>query len=98
MVDQDATHHLCGDAEEVCAILPGRPLLTEQPQIRFMDKCRGLQGVVGALSSKIRASPPPKLTIDEWHQLITGFEVACRATSRLDELPPSSDDEEEGWD
>jgi hypothetical protein len=46
VIDQDAPHHLRGDAEEVGSVLPGNAVLSNEAQVGFMDESRRLQRVV----------------------------------------------------
>jgi hypothetical protein len=48
MIDQDVTHYLGGDREEVCAVLPFKTLLAGKFQIGFIDERGRLQGVTGS--------------------------------------------------
>src|SRR6185503_3080001 len=52
-VDQDASHHLRGNAKEVCAILPAHCFPIDQTYVSFVDQCRCLQQVIGALSTHV---------------------------------------------
>ena len=54
VVDQDAPHHLRGDAEEVRATLPGDAILAGEPEVRLVDQGGGLQRVVRPFAAKIR--------------------------------------------
>ena len=48
VVGQDAPHHLRGDAEEVCAVLPVDVALADQAQERFVDEVVSLERLPGA--------------------------------------------------
>ncbi|MEO7273293.1 MAG: hypothetical protein ABI211_14950, partial [Vicinamibacterales bacterium] len=37
-VDEDASHHLCRDAEKMLSILPARPIPSQQPQAHFVHE------------------------------------------------------------
>jgi hypothetical protein len=75
MIDQDPSHHLCRDAEKVCAILPGNPLLTDQPEIHLVNQGGRLQRVVPTLVAKIATRSPSELSIDERQEVVTRLEV-----------------------
>ena len=47
MIDKNAAHHLGGDGEKVCAVLPRHVALIHQAQIGFIDKGRRLERVTG---------------------------------------------------
>src|SRR5919197_17488 len=38
VIDEDASHQLRGDGEEVCTVLPVHVFLIDQPEIRFVNK------------------------------------------------------------
>ena len=61
MVDQDSSHHLCRDAEEVCPVLPWHPFLADQPQIHFVHQGSGLQRVVSPFIAKVGGGASSKL-------------------------------------
>ena len=48
-VHQDMPHHLCGDTEELRAILPFDLIRADQTHVRFMHQRRSLEGVIGPL-------------------------------------------------
>ena len=73
IVDEDATHDLRGDAEEVGAILPGGGALVDQPQIGFVDKAGRLQRVIRAFSLQISAGELAQFFVDQRHQAGGGF-------------------------
>jgi len=76
VVDEDAAHHLRRDSEEVRPILPPDTLLTEEPEIGFMDQCRRLERVVRALAAKVRGRSASKFAINERQQLIARLKIA----------------------
>ena len=48
VIDQDVTHHLGADGEEVCAILPLKFLLTDELEVSLVHKRGCLQRMTGA--------------------------------------------------
>jgi hypothetical protein len=81
MIDQDAPHHVRGDAEEVGAVLPGNPVLTCEAHIGLVDERRRLQRVIKSLPTKIRRGLSSELAIDERDQIVTGSQVASTPCS-----------------
>ena len=53
MVDQDATHELGGDPEEVGAALPGNAGLVDELHVGFVNEGGGLEGMVGAFAAHV---------------------------------------------
>jgi hypothetical protein len=46
VIDENAPHGLGGDTEELRAVLPLGASLVDEPEVRFVDERRGLQGVI----------------------------------------------------
>jgi hypothetical protein len=80
VVDEDAAHHLRGDAEEVCAVLPLHLRLVDEPHVGFVDERRGLQGVADALLAQVARRQPPQLAVDDGQQVIQNAAVAVGQT------------------
>jgi len=76
VVDQDAPHHLRGDAEELRAALPGDAILPDQPEVRFVDQCGGLQRVVRPLAAEVRHGAPSQFPVDEREQIVARLKVS----------------------
>ena len=76
MIDEDATHQTCGDAEKMRAILPAHVLRTDQPHERFIDERRRLQRVVAPFARHVDARQAPQLRFDERDQRLEGVVVA----------------------
>ena len=76
VVDQDAPHHLRGDAEELRATLPGDAILSCQPEVRFVDQCGGLQRVIRPFAAKIRPRSPSQFPVDQREQVVPRFKVS----------------------
>ena len=77
MVDQDAPHQLGGNAEEVSAILPGHPLLADQPHVGFVDERRGLKRVPRALIAHVGGGDPAQLVVHERRQLLESIAISA---------------------
>ena len=74
-VDEDATHHLRGHAEEVAAILPAHLIPAEQPQADLVHERRRLQRR-RALARERTQRHAVQLVVDERHHLFEGALVA----------------------
>jgi hypothetical protein len=72
MVNQNAPHHLRGNAKEVRPVLPLDLTLINQPDERFIHQCRGLQRVSGTLFPHVPMGHAPKFVIHKRHQLVAG--------------------------
>src|SRR6202011_1154013 len=68
IIDEDASHDLCSDAEKVGTVLPGVGVLIDEPQISFVDKTGRLQRVIRAFSLQISAGERGEFVVDEWDQ------------------------------
>ena len=69
VIDQDVTHYLGGDREEVCAVLPFKSLLAGKFQIGFVDERGRLQGVTGTFVTHLALRDAAQLSVDEWQEL-----------------------------
>ena len=76
VIDQNVTHHLRADGEEVCAVLPVESLLTREFQVCLVNKCSCLQRVTGALLAHLALSDPPEFHLDEREELVERRPVA----------------------
>lgn len=65
VVDEDSTHDLADDPEELRAVLPGRPPLVHQAQVGFVHQRRRIERVIAVLAAKLARGDPPALVIDE---------------------------------
>jgi hypothetical protein len=77
VIDQDPPHDLCGDAKEVCAILPVDLALIDEPQVDLVNERRWLQGVVSTLAPELTRGGPAELSVDEREQQIERSPVAA---------------------
>jgi hypothetical protein len=76
VIDQDVSHHTCGDREEMGAIMPGDALRIDQAQIRFVDEGRCLETVSRPLARHAPSRNLVQLTLDERNQSAEGALVA----------------------
>ena len=76
VINQNAPHHLRGDAEEVSAVLPRRGALIDEPQIGFVDETGSLQGVIRAFSLQVLAGELAQFFVNERHQAGGCFGIA----------------------
>ena len=66
VIDQDVTHHLGADREEVCAILPFKSvLLTSEFYIRFIDQSGCLQCVAWTFLAHLTPGNLAQLSMNE---------------------------------
>src|SRR5262249_45948103 len=70
VVDDHLTHGGGGDGEEVIAVLPVRPGLVDQLQVRLVDEASGIQGAGRSPVTELPARNPAQLGVNERHQLI----------------------------
>jgi hypothetical protein len=77
VVDKDAPHHVRRNRKEVRAVLPPDLPLVDELQIRFVDKGRGSERVVGALAAQVGARQPAQFVVDGVDQT-----TSCRLIAR----------------
>lgn len=77
MIHKYTSHHLRGDTEEVCAILPVDPRLIHQPHVGLMHEGSRLQRVIGAFATQVVGRQATQLIVDEREQRVNGFMVAA---------------------
>ena len=65
MFDQDLTHHTGCDSEKMSPILPLRDIVSDQPDIGFVNERRALKGVVGPFPLQVMAGDLPKFGVDQ---------------------------------
>jgi hypothetical protein len=70
-LDKDATDEMCGDPEEMRAILPPHMSLIDQLQVGVVNECRGLERVARPLPAKVMVSETAKFTIHCVKQLVS---------------------------
>jgi hypothetical protein len=75
MFDQDPPHDAGRDAQEVGTVSPIH-IRCDQPEVGLVYERRGLQGVSRLFASKLPASEPAELGIDEGNQASVGLLVA----------------------
>jgi hypothetical protein len=66
MIDQDPAHRLRRRREEMTATI--ELLVSDQPQIGFVNQCRGVEGMAGHLRVHPRGGELAKLGVDEREQ------------------------------
>ena len=77
MVDQNMPHHLRGNAEEVCPILPVNVALIDESKISLVDEGRCLQGMVGAFAPHVMMGKPAQLFMHQRQKFIERGLVAA---------------------
>jgi hypothetical protein len=76
MVDQDSTHDLGGNAEEVRLVLPIHLALIGEPEVCLVDEGRGLQGMPGPLVFQLPRGDSTQLGIDQRQQSLESIAIA----------------------
>jgi hypothetical protein len=77
MVDEDTPHHFGGDAEELRAILPGDPLLTQEAEVGFVNQGGGLKRVIPTLARQVGGGSPAEMLVDKGHERIASLRIAA---------------------
>lgn len=82
VIRENPSHHPGSDGEKLEAIAPINGLLIEQPQIRFVDERRGLEGVIRPLAPQIIRGQLPQLIVNGRQRRIHGriFTAAAQKT------------------
>lgn len=65
MIDQDLSHQVRGQGDEVAAVADLQSTLIQQPQVRLMDECGGLQRVVGTFPPQMATRDATQLLVHE---------------------------------
>jgi hypothetical protein len=84
VVNEDAAHHLRGDAEEVRAVLPLHLRLVYQTHVSLVDERGRLERVPDALLAQVARGEAPQLAVDDGQQVVQNPAVAVGQT---DEQP-----------
>ena len=66
---EDLAHRQGRNREEMCAIGEGARAFCRKPDERFVDERGGLEGLPGTLAADVARRDPPKLVVDERHQV-----------------------------
>ena len=82
MIDQNVPHHLCGQAEELRAMLKGDRFLISQTDVDFVHQGSGLQSVGPGLAPQITIGQLAQFVIDERHQLIERGSVTAAPSNQ----------------
>jgi len=84
MIDQNATHHLRGESDEVQRVAPLHPALIDQSHEGFVNERRGLEGMTGTLVTQIACGKPVEFLVNERCELV---ERGLIAVAPLDQQP-----------
>jgi hypothetical protein len=76
MIHQDVPHHLRRHSEKVGPVLPFRRVLADQTKVSFVNQCRTLQCVIGALVPQMAACHPTQLIVDQGYERISRILIA----------------------
>lgn len=68
MVHQDATHHPCGDREELDAVLPTDAAQIHETHVGLMDESCGCQGMIAAFGTEAPAGDASQIFVDGLNQ------------------------------
>ena len=63
MIYQDAAHELRGESKEVRAILPGRPPLIHEAEVKLVDESGRNERVIDTFASQLAGRNPPQFTV-----------------------------------
>uniref|UniRef100_E6PXF8 Uncharacterized protein n=1 Tax=mine drainage metagenome TaxID=410659 RepID=E6PXF8_9ZZZZ len=80
MINQDATHELCGDGVEVSAVSKGRFALLYKLQVDLVDQSGGLEGVIGAFLAHVLVGTAMEFCVNQRHEAFNDGFVAARQT------------------
>src|SRR5206468_967405 len=73
-LDEDAAHGLGGGTEEVAAVF--KVLIAHQPQVSFVDQCRGVERLSRFLLRELLRRKFPELFVNQRQELLGGLWVA----------------------
>lgn len=76
MLDQNASHQLCCDREEMRPVLPVNLACAEKTEESLVGKGGGLERMSRSLAAKLIASQATKLRINDGNQLVERLVVA----------------------
>jgi hypothetical protein len=76
-IDEDAAHHLRGDAEELTAVLPRRAVLVDEFQVRLVHERRRFQRVIRPFPAHVGARAPAQISVDQRQKLLECARVAA---------------------
>src|SRR5690348_7779120 len=76
VVNEDLSHYVGGDAQEVCAAVELPGLLADQPQVRLVDEGRALQSMAVSLLAELMLCEAVKLLVYNWNQSLQGGSIS----------------------
>jgi hypothetical protein len=65
MIHKQPAHYLCGNAEEVSAVLPVHPRLIDEAYISLMNQSGRLQGVIWSFAPQIIRRELSQFIVDD---------------------------------
>jgi hypothetical protein len=86
MINQNAAHCLGCDGKEVCSVIVGKGLVTEEPDAKFVDESVGLKRMIGAFPLKEAGSDLPQLNLSRFEQ-----PFACAFIAQAPKRKPTCD-------
>src|SRR5262249_37921269 len=69
VIDENATHELRSEPDELRAALPADVTLADQTHVRLVHERGALERVVGALAAQLPLREPAQLAVNQWHEL-----------------------------
>ena len=70
VIDENPSHHLCGDAEELSPVLPVYRLRIDESEISLMHERCCLQRVPASLAIQILLGESTQFVVDDRHQFV----------------------------
>jgi hypothetical protein len=77
IVHENSAHHLRGNSEEVCFVLPVDVVLIGQTQVRLVDERGGLERVVRAFVPKLARSDVAQLRVNQRQKALECAAIAA---------------------
>ena len=89
MLDKNTAHCLRRNCKEMSAVLPLNLLVPDQPEIRFVDECCGLEGVARAFAAHVMPCQTTQIPVDDLHELVCSLAISlARFTEQVRDLIP----------
>ncbi|GAB5535907.1 MAG: hypothetical protein Rubg2KO_21560 [Rubricoccaceae bacterium] len=79
VIDQQMAHGTCGDSEKMSVVVPTL-LLTGKREVRLVDKCGRCQGMMSALTTKLRHGTLAQVAVQHPIKGIPSLSVATLRT------------------
>ncbi len=76
VIHQNAAHDICGDGDEVLAVLPGEFFFGET-EVSLVDEGGGLKGVIPALATHVGGGQTMEIGVEERQKMLRGGRISC---------------------